>query len=195
MEQPIFNGFKLSSLKSAQNYNLSAEKLNYKTVKIEKAKNIELSFWRFYTTQQIVKIVDQNLKALRNHLTNTEKLLENGLTTKNDLLKLRIEIGNMELNYEDAKNNVNISKASFNKALGLPINTETKIVVDEFILDKYQSSINELMTDALINRNEIKESTIRLNAVKEKENAARADWYPHLYAFGNYHYNNPNQRY
>jgi outer membrane protein TolC len=195
LEQPLFTGFRLSSLKSAQNYNLSAEKFNYKTVKIEKIKNIEISFWRFYTSLQIVKIVSQNLKALKNHLINTEKLLENGFTTKNDHLKLKIEIGSLELNLEEAKNNESITRASFNKAIGLPISTDTKISVDEFTIDKYDSSLNELISDAVTNRNEIKESTIRLSAIKEKENAAKADWYPHLYAFGNYHYNNPNQRY
>ena len=51
------------------------------------------------------------------------------------------------------------------------------------------------MGDAVSNRNEIKETKLRLSAIKEKESATKGDWYPQLYAFGNYYYSNPNQRY
>jgi outer membrane protein TolC len=121
--------------------------------------------------------------------------MENGLTSKNDLLKLKIEIGNMELNLEDAKNNMNIAKASFNKVIGLPLNTETEIEVDDITIDKFHNSLGKSMDEAVSNRNEIKETVLRLSSIKERESAAKADFYPHLYAFGNFYYNNPNQRY
>ncbi|MDX1702384.1 MAG: TolC family protein, partial [Melioribacteraceae bacterium] len=195
LEQPLFTGFRLASLKSAASYNLSADKINHKIVKVEKAKNIELAFWNLYTSQQILKLVDQNLKALREHLSNTEKLLENGLVTKNDLLKLKIEIGTMELNLLEAENNVSIAKASFNKILGFPINSDIKIEVDKISIDEYNPTIEKSLSEAVSNRNELKETKLRLNAIKERESAAKGDWYPQLYAFGNYYYNNPNQRY
>jgi len=194
IEQPLFTGFKLSSLKNASELQRKVENSNYTKRKIEKADEIQQTFWKFYTTIQISKLIKENLEALNSHLKNTTSFLENGLVTKNDFLKLKVEIANTELKLVDALNNEKMARAKFNKTIGVPLNSETNIVVEQ--LKKFDHSVvfEDLLKVATEKRQELKSTKLHIQTLDELESAARADWYPHLYAFGNFYYNNPNQR-
>lgn len=195
IEQPLFTGFKLSSLKSAAKLNKQAESIKYEKERINKTDNIIQAFWKFYTIQQIRKLVEENLAALNSHLKNTNSYLENGLVTKNDYLKLKVEVANTELKLVDANNNEKLTRAFFNKELGLPLNNQTDIKVDELSNDSFKIDYQELLKEAKNNRQEIRSVKLQINALEEKENAAMSDWYPQLFAFGNFYYSNPNQRF
>lgn len=195
VEQPLFTGFKLSSLKSASVLSYKAEKINLDKDKSNKAVDIYNTFWKFYTADRIKTLMAENLEALRAHVKNTEAMLKNGLVTKNDLLKLKVEAANAELNLVDAENNKNKLQVLFNKVVGLPLHQSTELIINdnnkEFSSDNYLDLINE----AKNNRQELKTAKLQLNALGEKESSAKADWYPQLYAFGNFYYNNPHQRF
>jgi len=45
------------------------------------------------------------------------------------------------------------------------------------------------------NRAEIKSTSLRIKALEKKRQASQSDFYPQLFAFGNYYYSKPNQRY
>jgi outer membrane protein len=195
IEQPLFTGFRLSSLKSAAELNNKAESIKYERERITKADNIQQVFWKLYTTQQISKLVEENLSALNSHLKSTTSLLENGLVTKNDLLKLKVEVANIELKLVDAQNNVLLTMALFNKTLGLPLSTKTNIIGVELESDDFDPSFEELSNRALQDRQEIKSTKFQIAALEQKENAASSGWYPQLFAFGDFYYNNPNQRF
>jgi len=194
IEQPLFTGFKLSSLKSASEFKTEAEKSDYKKVKIEKIDNIQQSFWKYFTTIQVSTLIRENLDALNSHLKNTISFLENGLVTKNDFLKLKVEIANTELKLVDALNNEKIARAQFNKTIGLPLNSETNIIAEKLDNYTYSREYEDLLTQAREKRQELKSTKLQIHALNEMENAAKSDLYPHLFAFGNYYYNNPNQR-
>lgn len=195
IEQPLFTGFRLSSLKSAAKLNKSAENIKFEKATIDKRDDIQKAFWNYYTAQQIVTLITDNLKALNAHLKNTNTYLENGLATKNDFLKLKVEVTNIELKLLEAQNNSKKAQAIFNKTLGLPLDNMTNTLVNNLGYDSAEFNYQELLMKAKSNRQEIRSTALQIEALKEQETAAMADWYPQLFAFGNFYYNNPNQRY
>jgi len=195
IEQPIFTGFRLSSMISAADYRSNAERINSQSTSLKVADKIREKFWRFYIAQQMVIITEKNLKLLNSHLVNTKSLLNTGLATKNDLLKLKVEVANSELRLVDAKNMELLAKADFNKIIGLPIDAATEITADDLEVKTEISGLNDLLEEAMVQRHELKSSRLMLNSLEKQEEAAMADWYPQLYAFGNFYYNNPNQRF
>ena len=195
IEQPIFTGFYLSSMISAADYIRDAEKINFTSTSIKLADKIQEKFWKFYIAQQIVIITEQNLKLLNSHLKNTSAFLENGLATKNDLLKLEVEVANTELRLVDAQNNQSLAQADFNKTIGYPIDSPTKIIIRNLDVQLEISKLNDLLDEANNKRQELKSGELLLNSLHNIKNAAMAEWYPQLYAFGNFYYNNPNQRF
>jgi outer membrane protein TolC len=53
--------------------------------------------------------------------------VENGLATKNDLLKIEVQYNNNELLRINAANNAEIARTQFNKTLGIELNAKTEI--------------------------------------------------------------------
>ncbi len=195
VQQALFTGFKLSSLKSAATLSMKAESLMLKKAEINKAEEIQKAFWHLYNAKVIVNLIKENLNSLEHHLRDTENFLKNGLVTKNDLLKLKVELSNSKLKLLEAENKRYLAKTMFNKVLGLPLNKNTKIKVNEIIIDTLETDYSKLKEEALKNRSEIKSVSLKVKVLDEKETAALSDWYPQLFAFGNFYYSKPNQRY
>jgi outer membrane protein TolC len=194
VEQPLFTGFRLSSLKSAAELNSKANKVEFDQSFNNKALAIYNSFWNYYKLQQVYKLVSENLTSLKNHLKDTEQFLEAGLVTENDALKLKVQIANVELKLIDSQNGVEISRSVFNKELGLPLDSQTTIEVNEPEIIEETINSEELVREAVSNRAELKSIGYRVNAGEEAISAANAGWYPQVFAFGNFYYSKPNQR-
>lgn len=194
LQQPLFTGFRLSSLRSAA-------KMNYKAVEAEhsneintEAFKIQEAFWNYTKAKQVSELIDQNTAVLIKHVEDTKLFLENGLVTKNDMLKLEVELSNVKLKQIDAHNMVNISRAAFNKTIGLPLNSPTDIITKDISVKILEDDFNSLLPEAFANRDELKSLSYRVNAGNDGVRAANAGWFPSVYLTGNFYYSRPNQR-
>lgn len=193
--QPLFTGFKLLSSRNAAKYNLKAEEYDYSKEKNETAFGIQTAFWNYYKTAEIKKVVEQTLIQIENHLNDTRNFYSQGLVSNNDVLKLEVQYSNTKLLLIDAENNLNISKMAFNKALGFDLGSQTNVVVNPNELQTIEFNEQDLLNEALINRNELKSLSFRVEGSKENIKAAWSELYPSVYLTGNYYYSNPNPRY
>jgi outer membrane protein TolC len=187
IQQPIFNGFQLSSSRSAAKYNhlaISTEHLrtiNNKTLEIHSA------FWNLFKTEKSVELLTENLSSLKEHLKQTKDFLNNGLVTVSDYLKLKVQVSNMEIELIDAKNKMEIARASFNKAIGINLAEKSLIETRLNTRDELSLDYGDLFTEALQNREEIKSLDYRIKAGEDQITAANSGWWPILYASGNFY--------
>ena len=195
LQQPLFTGFKLWSLKDASSENYKAEESSYKNSINDAALNIESAFWNFYKAKQLKSVLDENLKQIKKHLEDTKNFLKNGLATQNDVLKLEVEYSNIELKIIDAKNNIDLARLNFNRILSLPIqeNTDIKITKMDTTFTKY--NIEFILKEAENNRNDLKSLQYRVKASNNAITATNGSWYPSVFLVGDYYYSKPNQRY
>ncbi len=194
LQQPLFTGFRLSSLKSAAEYNNKAVEFEHTKEINEEALRIHQAFWNYYKSQKVLQLIEENLKSLEKHLADTKNFLENGLVTKNDLLKLEVQYSNTELKRIDAKNAVELSRTAFNKAMGLPLNTSSQVMAEEPQAVTITTKFDDLLNEALQAREEIKSLEYKIKAGEENIDAAQAGWFPSIFLFGDYYYSRPNQR-
>lgn len=194
IEQPLFTGFRLSSLKSAAELKSEAADINYLKSLNDKALSIYNAFWNYHKAKQVNKLVEENLSSLKNHLRDTEKFLEAGLVTENDLLKLKVRIANVELKLIDSRNAVKLAQRAYNKELGLPLNSQTDIAAIKTKVTTVGADYESLLNEAMNNRPELVSMSFQIVAGKEAVNAANAGWYPQVFAFGNFYYSRPTQR-
>ena len=192
LQAPIFTGFQLSSLKGAAEFNNKAVQNDLQNTINHKALGIHTAYWNLYKAEKSVELILQSLSSLRQKLKDTEQFLDNGLVTKNDLLKLRVQVSKAELNLIDAKNNQEVARALLNKTIGYPLNEQTKINTDVMIDSISAYRYDELLSEALLNRNELKSLGYRIEAGEENITAANSGWWPKLYAVGSYYYYNIN---
>lgn len=193
-QQPLFTGFRLSSLRSAAKLNLQATEIEHSGKINSISFIIQEAFWNYYKSKQVLSLVTENVKSLEQHVNDTKKFLDNGLATRNDLLKLEVRLSNTKLLYVEAKNRVRVTKAAFNKAIGLPLDSDTDVYAGIISVNKIEKGFDELLPEAFENRDELKSLGYRVKAGGENVSAANAAWFPSVYLSGNYYYNNPNQR-
>jgi outer membrane protein len=194
LQQPLFTGFRLLSLKSASEKIREAFSADFDKDANEEAFNIINAYWNYFKAQKLKEYLDENLKQEDAHLTDTKNFLANDLVTKNDLLKLEVQYSSLKLKQIESDNSLNISRALFNKSLGLPISDQTEINVTETNLQISVYNYDSLLTSALQTRLELLAIDYRVQAGKENVNVASSGWYPSVFLFSDYYYNRPNQR-
>jgi len=194
LQQPLFTGLRLSSLKNVAEQNKQATQSDYNKDANETALNIHNAFWNYYKTQKVLSLVEENLKQLKSHLSDTKKFLDNGLVTKNDYLKLEVQYANVKLMKIESENNVKMAKASLNKILGFELTDQTEISAEDIAVNMNNVKFDELKNEAIEQREELKSTQLRINASEESVTAARSAWFPSVYMFGDYYYSRPNQR-
>ncbi|HEX2963236.1 MAG TPA: TolC family protein [Ignavibacteriales bacterium] len=195
LQQPLFTGLRLTSLKSAAELNSKAAETDYSKDINEASFKIQSSFWQLYKAEEMLNLLNETLLQNERHLQDTKNNLENGLVTQNDVLKLEVLYSNTKLQQIEAQNNLDIAKMSFNQALGLPLNSQTAIDAGTIDTSITGYRFEDILKEAKENRGELKSMEYRLEASGEGIRAARSGWFPSVFLSANYYYNRPNQRY
>lgn len=190
---PVFLGFKLTSLRNATIKQAEIAHTDYDAKTNDEALKIVDAFWNYYKADHGLKLVQERLKSMRSHHKDAENLFEQGLIKKSELLKINLELKNMESALIELENKVVTARTVFNSAIGIGFMAESKLKADG--LDNYEEyNLEDLIKEAMQNRLELKSGNLRTAAANELIKSARAGYFPTLSVFGNYYYSRPNQR-
>ena len=194
LQQPIYTGNKLISTRNSAELNTTSSELEFDNEKNNVAANIHIAFWNLYKAMQVKKIADNTLAQTEQHITDTKNFLINGLATTSDLLKLEVQNSNAKLQQLEAENNIELARVSFNRILGLPLDSKTGISQDEVVFEKKIFELNSLTSEALNKRIELKSLDYKIRAASENISAVKSAYYPLISLISNYYYANPNLR-
>ncbi len=194
LKQPIFTGFKLSSLNSAAKLNYESVKADFEKTKNETAFGIRKAFWNFYKARKVLEVVNQNLVKVKTQLEKVRNFYKNGVATESDVLKMEVLLSEIKLKKLDTENKVNLARIAFNKAIGIDLSEETQIIVDSIETDFENISFQKSLNEAVNNRFELKSVKYKLEAAGKNISASKSGWLPSLFLFGDFQYSRPNQR-
>ncbi len=194
LQQPLFTGFKLSSSSNIAEYNYKATEEKYNKDKQDLIYNIKNAFWNLFKAKKVREVTDQNVEQVKAHLMNVQNFYEQGLSTKNDLLKVQVQLSESELRQIDAKNAVKLARINLYNVIGIPLNTNSEIPDSIDIKTKEVNDLDDYIEKALDNRPELKAMQYNIKASEAGVTFAQSDWYPQIYLAGNYYYSEPNQR-
>ncbi len=192
IQQPIFTGFQLSSLKSSAKNNYEAMSSEHQKNINKKAFEIYTAYWNLFKTQKQVELIEEYTHSLDEDLRKTKDFVDNGLATMNEYLKLELQAANTMLQLIDAKNNREIARATFNNSIGFPLNDSTEIETSLILPQAQTMNYDELMLDAINSREELKSLEFKIKSGEDRITAANSDWWPKLYASGNFYLYNVN---
>jgi outer membrane protein len=192
IQQPLFTGFQISSSKSAAENSYEAMNFEHQKNINSKALEIYSAFWNLFKTQKQYELTQEYLTSLKDNLVRTKEFLDNGLVTMNDYLKIKVQVSNAEVSLIDAKNNMDIARASFNKSLGIPLNEPTEIDANYSTIEEQVLEYQELLNNALNNRDDLNSLEYNIKAGEDRVTAANSGWWPKLYASGNFFLYNVN---
>lgn len=121
LSQVIFDGSYLVALKASTAFLEFSENANEKT-RLEVRKGVINAYGGVLLTEESVNIVEKNIDAITDNLSETQALYEEGFAEEEDAEQLQITKLQLENQLSNTKRQADIAKQMFNLALGIPVN-------------------------------------------------------------------------
>ncbi|MCK9424460.1 MAG: TolC family protein [Ignavibacteriaceae bacterium] len=194
LAQPVFTGFRLKSSSEMAEYQLKASEVEFTKDELETAFAVRNAYWSLFKAQEMKKVVDEIVEQMKAHLKDASNLLVQGMLTNNDVLKLQVQLSDVQLKQLEATNAAQLAQVNLNNTLGVQLITAVEVKSVPQYLAKTDDELTPLLNKAFEKRGELKAADYRAKAGESGVTMAKSRWYPEVSLYGNYYYNRPNQR-
>ena len=171
------------------NKNLDLDEKNKEIVKLSSSQikqRLSMALLgNFYTIaflQEAIKIKDEQLKTLTEHLHFVEKKAATGSATKYEIFATKVRLSSVENQKTDLLTALQIQNGQLNSYLGKPQDTQLK-VRNKLLASKLIPSTDSLCNVAFANRNEMKIARQKEEISKSKLEVIKVQNNPSLNAF------------
>lgn len=194
VEQLVFQGNKLKYAKSSTELLTHVAELDIDKNKQEIAFHIVSAYCNLYKVLQSKKVVEQDLQAIDRQIKQSQRFFEQGIVTKNDVLRFQLQKSNIELTGLDLENNRRVVNYNLNILLGLPESTVLK--VDEIPVNiPLSAGLTDYIDTALNNRNELKQIDLQTRIADYNIKSVKANLLPVLGVGASMYYINPSGKF
>jgi outer membrane protein len=187
LSQVIFGGNRLKYAEQSTTLLTQVARLDADKDKDQITYDIISSYYSLYKVLQSKKVVNQNLGTIDQQIKQSQRFFDQGLVTKNDVLRFQLQRANIELNGIDLETNRKIINYNLDVLLGLPESTQLTInEVNE--PERNLGALASYIDTALANRNEVKSLDLRTKVAETNINNVKANTLPTLAASGSAYY-------
>jgi len=187
INETIFGGHKLRYAEQSTQLLAEAARVDAENDKDNVAYDIITQFYTLYKVLQSKKVVEQNLATVDAQIKQSQRFLDQGIVTKNDVLRFQLQRANIELNGIDLETNRKIVNFNLNVLLGLPDNTQLNIdVLNE--ADRQLDPAANYIDTALSQRAELRSLGIRGKVAETNIKTVSANMLPSVVASGAAYY-------
>ncbi len=194
LAQPLFTGFRLQGSENLAEFNAEATHQDYGKDRADLIFNTKSAYWGVLRAIEVKKSIDTSVAQVQAHVTDAENLLEQGLATTNDVLKLRVQLSNAELLQIQAGNGIRIGIVALNNLMNIPLETVIQPVSSLETVEHDTTAHSVLIATALAQRPEVKGMELRVRASEAGVTVAKSGWYPQISLFADYVTAKPNAR-
>lgn len=194
LQQPLFTGFRLENSAKAAEYSVRAAESNVAATTVEQAFAIKNAYWNLFKVRQVQKLFEENVEQVKAHLQNVQSLAGQGVVQNNEVLKVQVQLSDVEFRLLDVKNSARLALVALNNLLGVPLTTEIELASEVSSPVEAIPELTASIDKALAARPDIAGMEHNVQAGKASVDAAKGGWYPQVMLTANYNYNRPNQR-
>jgi len=196
VQQPLFTGFRLRSNAEVADRLAEASRSDHASDRADLVLNITAAYWTLYQIRETEGFVTDNVRRLEGYVRDIGNLLKVGMATRNDVLKMEVQLSSARLSLIDARNDVQLATMSLNTLLGRPVNNPLlPASVPDSGAHRVSAPIDTLTAAALTERSDLLALASRVEASRAGVRAAQAGWWPQVLLGASYYYSRPNQRY
>ena len=178
---PLYTGGKIENSIAASEYGIDVADLTLEATKQNIRYQTTAAYYNILQNRNLIQVRQEAVDTLAAHLKNVNAQYTVGTVAKSDLLRSQVELANAQQNLINAQNNYDISVATFNNIVGLPINTIVN-ASDELTYTKYELSLPACTEYALYHRPDGLAADRGVKAAEAQMNAAKSGWQPSLTA-------------
>lgn len=182
LSEPIYAGGKFKYARESTNLLIQVSKLDAARDSDQIAYDIINSYYNLYKVLQSQKVVAQNIASVDQQIHQAQRFFEQGLVTKNDVLRFQLQRSNIELNGIDLENNRKVINYNLNVLLGLPETTQLNIDQLSTPTADNIAPFQNYLDSAYANRQEFKQFDLRSRVADINVKDIRANKLPTLAA-------------
>jgi len=199
VQQPLFTGFRLQAGERSARLLEAAAGQDLEKNRAELVFAVKAAYWGLARSREFEKVIDENVRQVGEHLKDVRAFFDQGLATRNDVLRAELELSNAEIMRIDARNAAEVALTTLVSLIGLPLDADIDLTTS---VESRASRIpaeagkgdGDPIERALAQRPEIKSAEFRIKASEMGVKAVRSAFLPQVYLSGNYYYLRPNPR-
>ena len=187
VNQVIFGGNRLKYAEESTTLLTQVTRLDAVNDRDQITYDIINAYYNLYKVLQSKKVVAQNLDVIDQQIKQSQRFFDQGIVTKNDVLRFQLQRANVELNGIDLETNRKIINYNLDVLLGLP--ESTQLTINEVAqADRTIDPLANYIDTALASRAEIKSLDLRTRVAESNISTVRANQLPTLSASGSAYY-------
>ena len=178
----LFNGFqKINAIKKAQ-LDLKSDLADLEKLKNDIALNVSSAYLNVLFNTELLETAQKQLEITLQQESRTEKLIKAGSLAKGDLLEIKAQKSNEELQIVNSDNQLAISLLNLKQMLELDTLNSFEVVRPEFQAEQVSMPLNidEVFEYASQNLPQVMSAEYRMQALEKSLSIAKGRRSPHL---------------
>lgn len=190
IKELVYAGGKLKYAEESTKLLADVARLDADKSKEEVAFAVIRMYYDLYKISQSEKIIDQNLASIAAQIKQAQQFFNQGIVTKNDVLRFKLQEANIHLTKLDVESNRRIINYNLDIMLGL--SEDTDVAVEEpRNLGNGSEPLSNFINLALVARQELKQLDLKNRAADYNIKSVKANVLPTIGVGANLYYINP----
>ncbi len=185
MTQPIYTGGKISTATKLAQVGVDAAKIEENRTRADVIILADEAFYTYLKVEDMLLAADAYSAVVEELYRQVESMLNRGMCTKNDLMRVDVKRSEAQLQQLKARNGLILARMNLCYVIGLPASTLNIEVVDNFDLNK---SISSELDVTLRPEYELLAKSVEAKELEVK--LVQSDFRPTISALANYGYTN-----
>jgi len=148
------------------------------------------TYYALYKVMQSKKVVAQNIASIESQLKQAQRFFDQGIVTKNDVLRFQLQKANVSLTDLEIENNRKIINYNLDILLGLPEDTNIELAETELPIKNIEP-LSSYLNLALANRQELQQLDLQTKVADYNIKSVKANVKPTVGLGANLYYINP----
>ncbi len=155
--------------------------------------NIDQTYWTVVSLRHKQKLANQFLELVRKFSDDVHKMIDEGVATKADGLRVDVKVNEAEMTVTQAENGLSLARMLLCQQCGLPLDANITLAdEDASTLASQYTEQSADMGIALENRPELKLLQNLVDVSRQSTKIIRAAYLPQVALTGGYLFSNPN---
>ncbi len=183
IQQPLFTGFRLQAGERSARLLEAAAGQDLEKNRAELVFAVKAAYWGLARAREFEKVIDENVRQIGEHLKDVRAFSDQGLATRNDVLRAELELSNAEIMRIDARDAAEVALTALVSLIGLPLDSDIDLTTSvesraSRIPAEAGNGDGDPIERALAQRPEIKSAEFRIKASEMGVKAVRSAFYP-----------------
>ena len=188
LTQPLFTGFALTSKKEMAEIAADMQVLEGERAAINVSQDLRIAWFETLFTERIGEVAEENTVALNSHLNNAQGFFNQGIISRNDLLKAEVALAQARQQEERASADIEIARSRLTTILGVEIPADYRME-DIKAITPVPLELTDLTAEALSNNPVLKSFRLGLARYDSSITLAKSTAYPTVALVGQYEQN------